>query len=116
MVRKKTPFSWFELFILQKSDAYTAKLLDRVANGLEHPTDLLIPTLVQGHFEPKILTAFQLNDFARCKSLVIDVRSAPKSIKVAHVGRAGDFDTIDLWNNPGLRHELRKLAIASEND
>jgi hypothetical protein len=71
---------------------------------------------VQRHFEPRILAAFQLNDFAGCKPLVVNVRSAPKSIEGARVGSAGDFDTIDFWNNPSLRHELRELAIVSEND
>src|SRR5262249_40411013 len=116
MFRKKTPFSWFELFVLQESDAYTAKLLDGMANGLEHPADLLIPALVQRHFEPRILAAFQLNDFARCKSFVVDVRSAPKSIDGAHVGRAADFDTINFWNSPRFCHQLPELAIVSEND
>src|SRR5262245_47094695 len=116
MLREKTPFSWFELFILQESDAYTAKLLDGMTNGLKHPADLLIPALVQRHLEPRILATFQLNDFARCKSLVVNIRSAPKLIEVARLGRPGDFDTIDLWNNPCFRHELRELAIVSEND
>src|SRR5262249_33702848 len=116
MLREKTPFSWLQLFILQESDTYSAELLDWMSNGLKHSADLLISALVQRDSKPRILAAFQLNDFARRKPFVVDIRAAPKSIEVTRVGHAGNFDMVDFANTPRFRHGLRELAVVGEND
>src|SRR5262249_11571904 len=116
MLREKTPFPWLQLFILQESDTYSAELLDWMSNGLKHSADLLISALMQRDSKPRILAAFQLDDFASRKPFVVDIRASPKSIEVTRAGHAGNFDMVDLWNNPRFRHGLRELAIVGEND
>src|SRR5206468_2580527 len=115
MLRQKTPFARFQFFIFEETDAYAPQFFDGMASRLKHAADLLIATLMQRDFEPRILTAFEGDDLARREAFVINISATAKAVQIALGRHACDFDVINLRNNPSCGHQFCELAVIGQN-
>src|SRR5215468_10738949 len=87
-----------------------------MADGLKHPTDLLIPSLMEGHFKPGIVATLERSDLAWSESFLIDECATAQPIQVALSGYTRNLHVICLWNASGFRHGLCELAVVCKDD
>ena len=70
-----------------------------MADGLDHPLDLMFPALMDGDFEPGIaLRLADLHDFRRCRKPIFEFHAPFKGLDLGIVEHALDLDQVGLRN------------------
>ena len=80
---QQAPLPARESFVLEESNPDAAQLFHGMPYCLKHSADLLIPSLVQRHFEPWIRSRLQWLDLAWRQPLVVDEHPVPHAVQFA---------------------------------
>src|SRR5258706_1298806 len=116
-VGQRTPLAGRQEFIIQKSDADSLQLGNRMPNSVKHAADLLIAALMQSNFKPAVgFGRSQLANFRRGSALPFgDRNTAPQSLHGVVSRHPFDFHFVDLRDLiPGGGYDVGEVAVVGE--